>query len=67
MSFNRISLFRWVLFLLNRCCAAAWDQKMRDTVGADPDVGYVHKGSAASAAVRSFDFVYFIKILCYII
>ena len=37
---------------LNRCCAAAWEKKMRDTVEMDGD--YPRKGAAASAAVRHF-------------
>jgi hypothetical protein len=53
------------LFLLNRCCAAAWDKKMRDTVGQTTE-GYIHKGCAASASVRHFLFCLFYKILCYI-
>jgi hypothetical protein len=48
------------LFLFNRCCAAAWDKKMRDTVELMTE-GYIHKGCAASASVSSFFFVYFIK------
>jgi len=48
------------LFLLNRCCAAAWDKKMRDVAGLIPG-GYIHKGCAASASVRHF-FVLFIFI-----
>jgi hypothetical protein len=35
---------------LYRCCAAAWEQKMRDTVGQDGTLK--HKGAAASAAVN---------------
>ena len=39
-------------FLLNRCCAAAWEQKMRDTVEFEDGV-LPHKGAAASASVRN--------------
>lgn len=38
-------------FVSHRCCAAAWEKKMRDTVGVDDT--YRRKGAAASAAVRN--------------
>ena len=41
------------LFLLNRCCAAAWEQKMKDTVGQTLE-GITHPGAAAAAAVRIY-------------
>lgn len=36
-------------FCLNRGCAAAWEQKMQDTVGRSG--AYKHKGSAGAASV----------------
>jgi hypothetical protein len=44
-------------FLLHRCCAAAWDKKMRDAE-ASYGITYIHKGGAASAAVSHSVFVY---------
>jgi len=37
---------------LYRCCSAAWEKKMRDTVGSVDN--YQKKGAAASAAVCIF-------------
>jgi len=39
---------------MNRCCAAAWEKKMDDTVGTT--TGLKHKGAAAAASVRFFNF-----------
>jgi hypothetical protein len=37
---------------MNRCCAAAWEKKMDDTVG--KTTGLKHKGAAAAASVSFF-------------
>jgi hypothetical protein len=37
---------------MNRCCAAAWEQKLSDTIGLERT--YKHPGAAAAASVSCY-------------
>jgi hypothetical protein len=37
---------------MNRCCAAAWEQKLSDTIGLERT--YKHPGAAAAASVSFY-------------